>query len=182
VPTGQPEDDQPKPETVEALLDSVRELLGSEEGRETSLNDRSGSLVVFAGVILTLVGALGREVLASDLSGKWDGISIGLFGLAEVALLASVACVLFGVLLPQTAATISMAEVVSYGTRRVLSSARVEVQGSTLLGLINLLAIDRSRVSKKTSWLQRGYVALAIGLTAAGLLGFLFAASEGGLL
>jgi hypothetical protein len=53
-------------DTVDALVDTVRELLTSEDGRTQSLLGRGSGLAGFAGLIVSLSGLIAREVVAHD--------------------------------------------------------------------------------------------------------------------
>jgi high-affinity Fe2+/Pb2+ permease len=172
---------QPRPETVEALLESVRDFLQTEDTREQSVNTRAGGVVVFGGVILSLLASLGRDVLAIDLPDGLDETSLGCFVLAVASLLTSISMTLFGVLFPQQSASIAMEEIEQYGDLETLAQERIQVQGETLEGLIRVLAIDRDRISSKTRWLRHAYSALVVGLFAAGVLGVILALHESGI-
>jgi hypothetical protein len=172
----------PDPETVEALVATLRDFLDTEDAREQSVNTRGGGVVVFGGVVLSLVASLGGTVLAKDLPDGWDEATTALFGLAVVGLLTAVTLTLFLVLVPKQSASIAMEEIERYGETEVLSQPRIEVQGVLLEGLIRLLAIDRDRVSRKTAWLGRAYAGLVVSLFAVGGLGLILAAEESGLL
>lgn len=172
----------PNAETVEALVETLHKFLDTEDGREQSVNTRGGGVVVFGGVILSLLASLGRTVLSKDLPDIWDEVTIGLFAVAVSALLLAVTLTLFFVLIPRQAASIAMEEIERYGELEVLSQPPIQVRGVLLEGLIRLLAIDRERVSRKTTWLARAYAGLVVGLFAVGALGLILAGEESGLI
>lgn len=137
---------------------------------------------MFGGVILSLLASLGRTVLVENLPNGWDEATLALFGVAVVALLFSVTTTLFWVLIPRQSASIAMEEIENYGSIETLGQPRIQVQGVLLEGLIRLLAIDRERVSRKTTWLARSYAGLVVALFAVGALGLILGAQESGLL
>jgi hypothetical protein len=87
-----------------------------------------------------------------------------------------------GVLIPRESASISIAEIRRYASGRTVSQEKVWVQGSTLVGLIELLAIDRKRISEKTKWLRVGYVVLGLALLAVAGLGVILGLNDARLL
>lgn len=172
----------PNSDTVEALVETLRDFLATEDAREQSVNTRGGGVVVFGGVILSLLASLGQTVLGKNLSCGWDEATAVLFATAIVALVVAITFTLFFVLIPKQSASIAMDEIEDYGEMRIVSQPRIETQGALLEGLIRLLAIDRERASKKTAWLARAYGALGIALLAVACLGLILGAQESGLL
>jgi hypothetical protein len=172
----------PNPDTVEAYVETLRQFLDVEDAREQGVNTQAGGVVVFGGVILSLVASLARTVLARDLPNGWDETTTALFAVAVVGLLTAVTMTLVGVLLPRQSASIAMERIEQYGELQEVSRPKIEVQGELLEGLIRLLAIDRERVSQKTTWLSRAYSSLVIALFSVSALGLILAAEESGLL
>jgi hypothetical protein len=175
-------DQAPNAETVETLVETVRKFLDVEDAREQSVNTRAGGVVVFGGVALSLLLSIARPILVVDLADGWDEAAVTLFAAAIVALLAAVTMTLFYVLVPRQSASIAMEEIERYGELETLRQEPIEVNGVLLEGLIRLLAIDRERVSMKTTWLVRAYGALFGGLLAVSALGLILAAEVSGLL
>jgi hypothetical protein len=176
------EQSPPDDDTVEAIVETLRKFLDTEDSREQSVNTRGGGVVVFGGIILSLLASLGQTVLAKNLPDGWDEATMVLFALAVVGLLSAVTLTLFFVLIPRQSASIAMEEIERYGEIEVLAQPRIEVQGVLMEGLIRLLAIDRERVSRKTTWLARAYGGLVVALFAVGALGLILAAEESGVL
>lgn len=148
--------------TVEALLDEVRDLYEAEDKRAQSLNTRGSSLAAFVGLIVSLVGLVGRTQ-TTDLS---QGVRIALVALlvaAVVLLLASFGAVL-AVLLPSTGLTIKFDEVKKYPTWEYITQEKVMAQGRRLRGLIKVLATERNRNERKARWLKTGFLLLGGGL------------------
>ena len=175
-------EDEPNAETVEALVRTLRHFLDTEDAREQSINTRAAGVVVFGGVVLSLLVSIARPILAEDLADGWDEASIALFVTAIISLLVAVTSALFFVLVPRQSASIAMDEIERYGELETLVQPPIQVNGVLLEGLIRLLAIDRERVSLKTTWLTRAYRALVMGLFAVGALGLILAAEESGIL
>jgi hypothetical protein len=163
----------PDADTVEAIVAALQEFLTTEDNREQGIHTRAAGLAVFGGVVISLVATLSRGILRVDLPGCWDATSTALFGTALLSLVASELVVLLGVLLPREAAGISLDEIDAYAEADTLASPKVSFQGSLMLGLIEILAIDRRRISAKTHRLREAYVLLVAGLLAGAALGFI---------
>jgi hypothetical protein len=98
-------------DTVDALVDTVRELLTSEDGRTQSLLGRGSGLAGFAGLIVSLSGLIAREVVARDQVACYAYTAAG-FLLAAIALLvATVLVVVLGILWPRSYDAIGMKEI-----------------------------------------------------------------------
>ena len=124
-------------------METLHKFLDIEDSREQSVNTRAGVVVVFGGVVLSLLVSIGRVVLGKDLPDGWDEATVALFAAAILSLLAAVSLTLFFVLVPRQSASIAMEEIERYGELDILAQPRIEVQGVLLEGLIRLLAIDR---------------------------------------
>lgn len=172
----------PDPETVDTYVETLKKFLDIEDAREQGINTRGGGVVVFGGVILSLVASLARTVLARNLPNGWDEATTVLFAIAIGGLLAAVTMTLSFVLLPRQSASLSMQRIEQYGELSELARPKIDVQGELLEGLIRLLAIDRERVSAKTEWLSRSYTSLVVALFSVSALGLILAAEESGLL
>ena len=122
-------EEKPVEETVDASVESLRAFIDIEDAREQSINTRGGGVVIFAGVILSLVASLGRQVLSEDLPDGWDEATIVLFAVAVVGLLAAVLMTVFAVLIPRQSASIAMAEIERYGELEHLTKPRIQAQG-----------------------------------------------------
>lgn len=176
TPTGAPPTDI-KADTVEALVDTVRALLRDEDAREQSVTGRAVGLSGFSGLVLSLAGPVSASAVKLDtLPGQWKGAALGLLTVSLAALLATVLTAIFGVLRPREFATIAMSEVERYPLPEYIGQSRVMVQGTTLRGLVDALATERDKNSRKANALGRAYQLLALGLAGvsvlAGMLGF----------
>lgn len=160
--------------TVEALVETVRALLHDEDSREQSLTTRAVGISGFAALILSLAGFVSSNVLyrvpsgtpngQPPLSDQWKLAVLILLVAALGLLLSTIVVAVVGVLIPKEYATISMREVERYPTRGSVSRPRVMVQGSTLVGLVDALASERSKNSTKAGALSLAYWLLLAGL------------------
>jgi hypothetical protein len=160
-------------ETVDALLETVRDLNEEENRRDQSFNSRGVGLAGFVGIIVSLSTTVGRDALGAGWGSPWRGISVGLFAAALVLLVGTVIVVVQGVLQPRESASLGIAEVQRYPLPEYVYAAKVMNQGKTLRGLIDALVIERSRATGKARWLRWGYRSLIGGLACIAGLGFL---------
>jgi hypothetical protein len=151
-------------ETVEALVENVREMIKSEDGREQGFNVRAGGLAGFLGLTVSAAIAVARIGLDRPLSCVATVFAAITLAVAFGALLTSLALAVVKVLLPQESAAIAMSTIEKYPNWEYISQPRVMVQGETLHGLIGALAKDRERNSSKATWLRRAYIALLVGV------------------
>jgi uncharacterized protein YacL len=79
--------------------------------------------------------------------------------------------VVLGVLIPKESVGFSMAEVGRYPTWAFITQPRVDTQGRILHGLIEMLAMERTRNARKASRLRRAYVVLAVAVLLFAALG-----------
>lgn len=159
-----------KPETVDALVDAVRDLLQAEDTREQSFNTRAGGLASFVGIIVSLTTAGGKLAFDEHLSHRATILGTVAFGVAMAALLVTLLMAIVKVLVPQESAAISMKTIQRYPNWEYIAQDKVMVQGEILHGLIAALAKDRERNSSKATWLRRAYIALLIAVV--GLIAF----------
>jgi ABC-type long-subunit fatty acid transport system fused permease/ATPase subunit len=148
------------PETVEAVLDDAKLFGKNAEDLGASLNTRGSALVAFGAIILTLLGVLHQSVdepLGFHLKSLPPGLAI-------LALLVAVGCVIFGVLIPRQGTTIAMSEIKAYPTNAVVTQPKERVQGKTLMGLVVAIERERNRNAAKARWLKFAYIAVALGL------------------
>ena len=172
---GQQDNSEIVGETVEALVESVREMIKAEDVREQGFNVRAGGLAGFLGLTVSAAIAVAKVGLDTPLSCVATAFAAISLAVAFGALLTSLALAVVKVLLPQESAAIAMSTIEKYPTWEYISQPRVMVQGETLHGLIGALAKDRERNSAKATWLRRAYVALLVGIASlivfAGILG-----------
>ena len=169
------EPEGPKQQTVETLLDDVREQLKAEDAREQSFNTRAGGLAGFVGIIVAVTTGLGKIALDSDLSCAAGVAAAITFTLTMGALLAAIGMVVLKVLVPQESSAISMKTIERYPTWSYISKEQVMVQGEIMRGWINALAQDRQRNSSKAKWLRRAYNAFLAGTAGLVLFGVILA-------
>lgn len=153
-------------ETVEAALGQVRDLIATEDGREQSLNTRAGGLTGFSAVIVAVTTALAGEIFRRHTESVWMILAIiawiAALGFFAVTLVLAV----MYVLIPQESSGLGMKTVRKYPTYEVIGQPKAKLQGDTLLGLIDVLALDRDRNSTKATRLRQAYVWLLVGLAA----------------
>jgi hypothetical protein len=77
------------------------------------------------------------------------------------------------VLQPREAASLSMRDIERFALPEYVYRAKVINQGIIMRGLIEALAIERSRAGRKASGLRWGYRLLLAGLISISILGFL---------
>jgi hypothetical protein len=157
------------PDTVEALVDTVRNLLRDEDNREQGFNARAVGISGFSGLILSLAGPASAASTGTRALGvQWKYAVLALLGLSLLALLGTVATSVVGVLIPKEYATIAMSEVARYPLPEFVRRRRVMVQGSTLRGLVDALASERKKNSAKSralGWAYRQLLAGLLGVT-----------------
>jgi hypothetical protein len=158
-------------DTVEALLDEVHDLLEAEDKRAQSLNARGSGLAAFVGLIVSLVGLVGRAP-TTDLT-QWVRLTLVILLLAAVVLLLSSFGAVLAVLLPSTGLTMRFEEVKKYPTWQYITQEKVLAHGRRMRGLIKSLARERDRNESKARWLKIGYLLLGAGLLCIGASGLI---------
>ena len=165
-------------ENVDALVDTVRDLLAAEEARDQSFNTRGVGLAGFVGIIVSLSTSLGRDALQIDAALGWRVSAVALFGLALAFLLSTVVIVVRGVLAPRETAHLSYDEVAQYPLPRNVYQAKVLTQGRTLRGLVEVLGIERGRGTAKARRLHQAYGSLIAALACIATLGLMLGLSD----
>jgi hypothetical protein len=150
--------------TVNALVDEVNDLLDNEDRRSQSFITRGSGLAAFTGLIVPLVGLLGRAADV-DLGSSMRLVVAFLFVVGTVLLLIAIAFVVFGVLMPSPGMTIRMSEVERYPSWAFISEPAVMAKGRQLRGLVNSLGVERTRNERKGRWLWAAYIVISVGLT-----------------
>jgi hypothetical protein len=169
-------------ENVDALVDTVRVLLAAEESRDQSFNGRGVGLAGFVGIIVSLTATIGRDAIQAGLERPWTTVSLGLFGGALVLMLATVAVVVRGVLIPKESAHLAYTDVVDYPLPAYVYQSKIMTQGRTLRGLVDILGIERERSSRKARLLHVAYGTLLAGLICIAGLGFIVALGDAGVI
>lgn len=153
-------------DTVDALLETVRDLLRAEDSRAASLTSRGTSVAGFVGILVSVATGFART-LASDvprLSGwERDWALRALIGGLVLLSIAGVVAVL-GVVLPASGWGIATEEVQAYDQPDFVFAAVVLVKGRVLRGLIDTLASERSRNERKATALKSALIALVLGV------------------
>jgi hypothetical protein len=152
----------PNPETVEVLLDGVRQMLDDENARGESLNSRGAAVAGFLGIVIALAGSVEATTFGSG--GEYHAVAAGCAAAALIALLISVGLIGWGVLLPSAAQAIAMADVERFPTWRFIIRDPVTTRGYLLQGTIGVLRRDRDRNNDKAKWLRYGYIGMGSGL------------------
>lgn len=183
---GAPTDRVPEgiePDTVEALVDTVRALLGDEDAREQSFTARAVGLSGFSGLILSLAGPVSAaSTNTSTLNPYWKVGVLALLGVSLAALLLTVITAITGVLRPKEFATIAVSEIVRYPLPEFVEQPRVMVQGRILRGLVDALASERDKNADKARALGRSYWWLLVGLVGVTLLAVILGAHTAGVI
>jgi hypothetical protein len=151
-------------DTVDALLDNVRRFLDAEDRRSESIIGRASGVAAFAGLIVSLSAFISRDLLTGSIDGWLESSALVLYGFALVALIATIASVVAGVLWPRSFDTIAIEEIERYPLPEFVSEAKVMIQGRTMLGLIVALTSERSRNDGRAKWLKLAYALLTAAL------------------
>ncbi len=154
----------PQEDTVDALLETVRELLRAEDSRATSLTSRGSGLAGFLGLIISLAASVGQRAVSASLPAGWKAATIALFAVALIALVWAVVVVVLRVLLPKSYRNLAMSEVSRYPLPEFVYAEKVMVQGRTMRGQIDALATERDRNDAKARGLRHAYLLLIVGL------------------
>ncbi len=166
---------------VDALLETVRHLLDEENARDQSFIARGVGLAGFVGIVVSLSTALGHGGLTGEWSAPWKGIALALYVVALTSLVGSVVVVIRTVLRPRETATLSLAEVERYPLPEYIYAPKTLTQGRTMAGLIDALAVERSRAGSKANGLQWSYRLLLAGLACISMLGALIGVRDANL-
>jgi hypothetical protein len=154
-----------RPDTVDALLEAVRDLLRTEDTRSQGLNGRGTALTGFVGIIVSVSATVGKAILSgSGVHDGWRTAAAWVLGIGLVLLMLSVVSVVWGVLLPQSSVAIATSEVGLFAEPEYVFREKVMVQGSILRGLIDVLAAERDANGHKADWLKASYLLLTSGL------------------
>ena len=165
-------------DNVDSLVETVRNLLASEDSRDQSFNARGVGLAGFVGIIVSLTTTVGRDALRADLTESWRIACITLFGAALLLLLATVFVVVRGVLTPQGTKQIGLDEVERYPLPEFIYRPKVMNQGRTLRGLVETLGVEREVAKAKARSLRIAYRTLTAGLACIAALGFILGLSD----
>jgi hypothetical protein len=171
-------------ETVDVLLDAVRDLKDSESDREKRMETTSAVVLAAVGavVIALLTSAFRKDALSPDLLSPWDEAAAVLFVLALGFLLAAELLTLRVLLGRERSLQVAPAEIETWASDEVLHRDKVQFQGRMLMSLVHMMSADRTRLAAKARRLAGAYVCLMLGLVAFGGLGLITGLHEGGAL
>lgn len=162
-------------ETVQVLRSGVRDLLTFEDARASSLTGRASGLAGFVGLALPLAGVLARSL---PTHGWQRDLAIGFAVPGFATLLAAIAIVVLGVLIPSPGITIELAEVERYPTYEFIRQDPLMVEGRFLRGDVETLAVERRRNDRKGFALRYAYISLTVALAFVMAEGILLVASR----
>jgi hypothetical protein len=165
-------------DTVDALMETVRDFLHAEDSRGQSLIGRGSGLAGFAGLIVSLSGLIARDLFDRSSSGTASSVAGVVLVVALIALVGTIAVVVFGLLWPRSYDTIAMEEIERYPLQEFVFERRAMVQGRTMRGLIEALASERSRNAAKAKALKLAYLLLGAGLALVALSASILILSE----
>ena len=151
-------------DTVDALVETTWGLIEDEIGVGQALETRASALAGFAGVILTLAGAVGSVEGASRQPHGAKIVIVISFGLGLALLVATILVSVLLVLRPRPVEKLAMQEVARYPTHEFVYRDKVEIQGRTLRGLVTSLASLRDASDVMGRRLRWAYLVFAAGL------------------
>jgi hypothetical protein len=162
------------PESVRALREAARQLLGDEDSRASSLNGRGTALSGFVGVILSLSAAGGAGLGSGAIAqlDHWARVTVAvLIAAALVTLIAAVIVVVWKVLLPNPGKTIGLKDTDHWIEPMYTDRLLTNTEGYLLDGYTQALRAERDRNDKKATWLGRGYIVVCAGLVLVAIAG-----------
>jgi hypothetical protein len=150
---------EPIPETVEALLDTTWRVAAAEAARTDALDRKASSLATFASLVLSLSATLGGRFVGGH-EAEWV---FALFALGLFFLVAATALSVW-VLLPKEQLMLGMAYLERFTKWSEILKPRPQVQGETMAGLVEAIALERRTNRGKARAVQWAFIALLIGL------------------
>jgi hypothetical protein len=150
---------EPIPETVEALLETTWRVAAAEGARTDALDRKAASLATFASLVLSLSATLGGRFV----SGREAAWVFALFALGLFLLVAASALSVW-VLLPKEQLMLGVAYLERFTKWGEILKPRVQVQGETMAGLIEAIALERRTNRRKARGVQWAFVVLVAGL------------------
>jgi hypothetical protein len=151
-------------DTVDALLETVRDFLKAEDSRTQSLVGRGSGLAGFSGLVVSLSGLIARDLIGTSSETWVRYVASAFLGAALVLLVATIVVVVLGILWPRSYDTIAMEEIERYPYPEFVCEEKVMIQGRTMRGLVTALASERKRNARKARWLKWAYGLLMVGL------------------
>jgi hypothetical protein len=166
---------EPNEGGVEALLKIAEDTVEDERERGRSLDTKTGSLVGFSGLILSLNGAVAKPLFDADLGSFETPVKV-LFGVAIASLLVAVLVAVFGVIRPQKYRGFGRAELRNFATAEAQQMSRLVVHQRMLGAVANMLDTNRRLNDTKANvikvvggFLALGFIAVAAQASAVGL-------------
>jgi len=150
---------EPNPETVEALLDTTWRVAGAEGARTDALDRKAASLATFASLVLSLSAALGGRLVQGH-AADWV---FALFALGLLLLVMAIAASVW-VLLPKEQLMLGIAYLERFPMWAEILKPRVQVQGETMKGLIEAIALERRVNRRKAEAVRFAFILLLAGL------------------
>jgi len=161
------ESSRPDSDGVAALLKIAEDTVEDERERGRALDTKTGSLVGFSDLILSLNGAVAKPLFDADLGVYETPIKI-LFGISITSLLIAVVIAILGVIRPQRYRGFGRAELRSFATAEAQSMTRLVVHQRMLGAVANMLDTNRrlnnskARLTEAVGWfLAVGFIAVA---------------------
>lgn len=158
--------DAPHPDSVEALVSVVERLADDERARTQALTARASTLAGFAGTILAIVAALGREAFKLDLGNVGDPFMRVLFLVSVVALASSATLAIGGVLRARRRTLVGIEAVRQFANSGWVTKEAAAIKHDWLVSLGDTLAQDRANNDRRAQLGEAAAVALLVGLLA----------------
>src|SRR5207302_6202294 len=142
--------------TVDALLETMRDLLRAEDSRSGSLTSRGTSVAGFVGILISVATAFAKTLASGaptmGATARQFALRLLIAGLALLSL-AGLASVL-GVVFPAPGWALGDEEVQQYDQPEFVFAATVLVKGRVLRGLIDTFVSERHRTDRKATALK----------------------------
>jgi hypothetical protein len=153
-------------ETTTELLNAIRDLIKEETDRGASLNTRGVAVVGFAGVIVSVSGAVAKSILDVDISGTQRHLALVLFSLALLAVIGATLIALLGVLRVRDVESFSLqgeGGVKHWCSPEFSNQTPADMKTWLLDGWIRILEQRRGQNDGKANWLRVAFFVLAAG-------------------
>jgi hypothetical protein len=162
-----------QPDTVDAMLETLKYLLGDEKQREQGMQARGATLFGLVGILIAAATALVKPTTHALPAGAPRAVAAALLAAFALLLLASISLLFSIVLRPGRQVTLGAAWVQDLEKHESVAKAKVMIQGETLRGLIAMLGTDRLRNDLHAKRLWLAHLLLLLGLFDLATLGFI---------
>jgi hypothetical protein len=159
---------RPDGEGVAALLEIAEDTIEDERARGLALDSKTGSLVGFGGLLLSVNAAVAKPLFDMDL-GSMTGVVRVSFAVAIASLLGAVLVAVLGVLRPQRYRGFGRDELRDFNTAEAQAMTRLVVHQRMLGAVADMLDTNRTVNDYKamlTKWVGRllalGFLAVAL--------------------